>query len=71
MAARFEDLEAWRTARELAKVIFTLTEKEKFSRDYSLKDQIRRASVSAMSNVAEAERNLTKLTILLTRQSVR
>jgi four helix bundle protein len=71
MAERFEDLEAWRTARELAKVIFTLTEKEKFSRDYSLKDQIRRASVSAMSNVAEAERNLTKLTILLTKQSVR
>jgi len=71
MAERFEDLEAWRTARELAKVIFTLTEKAKFSRDYSLKDQIRRASVSAMSNVAEAERNLTKLTILLTKQSVR
>jgi hypothetical protein len=60
MAERFEDLEAWRTARELTKVIFTLTEKEKFSRDYSLKDQIRRASVSAMSNVAEGFESRTQ-----------
>lgn len=60
MAERFEDLEAWRTARELAKVIFILTEKGEFSRDYSLKDQVRRASVSAMSNVAEGFESRTQ-----------
>ena len=53
MVTRFEDMEAWKTARELTRVIFELTEKPEFSRDYSLKDQIRRASVSTMSDVAE------------------
>lgn len=60
MAQRFEDLEAWKTARELARLIFDLTEKERFSRDYSLKDQIRRASVSSMSNVAEGFESRTQ-----------
>ncbi len=50
---RFEDLIAWQKARELTKAIYEATEQGKFSRDYGLKDQIRRAAVSVMSNIAE------------------
>jgi four helix bundle protein len=49
----FEDLVAWQRARELTKEIYVLTAQSAFSKDYSLKDQIRRAAVSVMSNVAE------------------
>ncbi len=47
---RFEDIEAWKEARELVKNIY---DKFKDIRDYSFKDQIQRASVSVMSNIAE------------------
>jgi len=50
---KFEDLIAWQKARELAKVIYKMTEDGKFSRDFGLRDQIRRAAVSIMSNIAE------------------
>ena len=50
---RFEDLEVWKKARELCKLIFDLTQKEIFSKDYSLKDQIKRSSGSVMDNIAE------------------
>jgi len=50
---RFEDLEAWKIARELTKSVYGLTRNERFSRDFGLKDQICRSSVSIMSNVAE------------------
>jgi four helix bundle protein len=50
---RFEDIRAWQKARELVKSIYQITGKEDFARDYSLKDQIRRASISVMSNIAE------------------
>jgi four helix bundle protein len=50
---RFEDLIAWQKARELTKQIYLLTRKEPFSRDFGLRDQIQRASVSIMSNLAE------------------
>ncbi len=50
---RFEDLEVWKKARELCKKIFALTLKEKFSKDYSLKDQIKRSSGSIMDNITE------------------
>ena len=49
----FEDLEAWKTGRELTKTIYSLTQKNLFSRDFGLADQIRRAAVSVMTNVAE------------------
>jgi four helix bundle protein len=50
---RFEDLIAWQKARELTKNIYLLTATERFSRDFGLRDQIQRAAVSIMSNIAE------------------
>jgi len=49
----FEDLIAWQKAHELALDVYRLTARERFSRDYGLKDQMQRAAVSVMSNVAE------------------
>lgn len=50
---RFEDIEAWQKARELVKGIYQVTGEGEFAKDHSLKDQIRRASISAISNIAE------------------
>ncbi len=50
---RFEDTHAWRKGRELTKALYEVTSGGSFSRDRSLCDQIRRASVSIMSNIAE------------------
>lgn len=50
---RFEDIKAWQKAREITKTIYTITQNERFSKDYGLRDQIRRSSVSIMANIAE------------------
>jgi four helix bundle protein len=50
---RFEDLDAWRLARELTREVYRVTRTEPFARDFGLRDQICRSSVSVMSNVAE------------------
>jgi four helix bundle protein len=50
---RFEDLEIWKLARELCKVIYSFTLKELFYKEYSLKNQINSASGSVMDNIAE------------------
>jgi four helix bundle protein len=50
---QFEDLEIWQLSRELDKKIFSLTEKEKFSKDFGMRNQIRDASGSIMDNIAE------------------
>lgn len=51
---RFEDLVAWQKARDLAREIYAETlRSSKFKNDYGLRDQICRASVSVMSNIAE------------------
>ncbi|MFY9620203.1 MAG: four helix bundle protein [Pyrinomonadaceae bacterium] len=50
---KFEDIEAWKLARALANRIYDVTSKSDFSRDYGLRDQIRRASISIVSNIAE------------------
>ncbi|MEF9425661.1 MAG: four helix bundle protein [Candidatus Mariimomonas ferrooxydans] len=49
----FEDLEVWKLAREITRQIYEITKKKAFAKDYGLVDQIRRASVSAMSNISE------------------
>jgi hypothetical protein len=50
---RFEDLPVWQSARELAKCIGQLTMTGSLSKDFSLKDQMRRSSGSIMDNIAE------------------
>ena len=50
---RFEDLPVWKLAKDLAVKIYQVTKGEKFRRDYGLIDQIRRASISISSNIAE------------------
>ena len=54
MAVRyFEDLEVWKEARRLTNEVYATTRDTGFSKDFGLRDQIRRAAVSVMSNVAE------------------
>jgi four helix bundle protein len=50
---RFEDIDAWKKARELTKINYEVTSQGKIANDFSLKDQLRRASVSIMANIAE------------------
>ena len=50
---KFEDIEAWQLARELTRMVYTLTKKLEFAKDRELKGQIRDAAGSAMHNVAE------------------
>jgi four helix bundle protein len=50
---RFEDLEAWKLARELANAIYRVTSDGSFARDFALRDQIRRAAISVISNISE------------------
>jgi four helix bundle protein len=52
-AEKFEDLIAWQKARELTRRVYRMTASEAFSKDFGLRDQIRRAAVSIMSNLAE------------------
>ncbi|MBK9526991.1 MAG: four helix bundle protein [Acidobacteria bacterium] len=50
---KFEDILAWQKARMLTKRVYQVTRQEEFARDYGLRDQIRRASVPIMANIAE------------------
>ena len=49
----FEDIEAWQRSRELTNSIYKITSQGRFARDFGLRNQIRKASVSIMSNIAE------------------
>jgi four helix bundle protein len=49
----FEEIEAWQISRELTREVYACTNRRNFSRDFGLCDQIRRAAVSVMSNIAE------------------
>lgn len=53
MISRFEDIQGWQEARKLVKMIYKLTSDGAFSKDFGLRDQIQRAAVSAMTNIAE------------------
>jgi len=50
---RFADIEAWKLSRELTRKVYECSKAVDFARDFGLKDQVRRASVSVMSNIAE------------------
>ncbi|HXV69199.1 MAG TPA: four helix bundle protein [Nitrospira sp.] len=49
----FEELKVWQSARELVRAIYSLTNKQQFQKDIALRDQLRRAAVSSMANIAE------------------
>ena len=55
----FKELKVWQEAKDLAVAIYTITENEQFKKDFSLKDQIRRAAISIPSNIAEGDERLT------------
>ncbi|WP_251964065.1 four helix bundle protein [Salinibacter ruber] len=57
---RFEELEVWKTARKLTKRVYEHTQQEPFAKDFGLRDQIQRASVSVMSNIAEGFESRTQ-----------
>lgn len=58
---KFEDLEVWQFARELVKLIYKITSKKNFAKDFGLSHQLQRCSVSVMSNIAEGfERQSSK-----------
>ena len=61
IAKKFEDLEVWIAAKDTSVMIYKITETENLRKDFGLKDQIRRASISVISNIAEGfERNGNK-----------
>ena len=55
----FRKLEAWQIAKKLAVVIYRVTNESAFSKDFGLRDQIRRAVISISSNIAEGEESGT------------
>jgi four helix bundle protein len=57
---RFEEIEAWQTARELTRRVYAISSDGVFSKDFGLRDQIRRAAVSIMSNIAEGFESRTR-----------
>ena len=57
---RFEEMDAWKTARELTRLIYALTDQGNFAKDFGLRNQIQRASVSIMSNIAEGFESRTQ-----------
>jgi four helix bundle protein len=50
---KFEDIIAWQKARHSTRLVYQITSASAFSADYDLRNQIRRASVSIMANIAE------------------
>ena len=50
---KFEDLKIWQLALKITREIYDITSKKEFSRDFSLKEQIRRAIISVSSNIVE------------------
>jgi len=57
---RFEELEVWQLSRTLVKEIYKVTNEGQFKKDFALRDQIRRAGLSVMSNIAEGFERKTK-----------
>ncbi|HEV2885012.1 MAG TPA: four helix bundle protein, partial [Pyrinomonadaceae bacterium] len=48
-----EDIKAWQKARQMTRLVYGITSSEPFAKDYGLRNQIQRASVSVMANIAE------------------
>lgn len=58
----FEDVEAWKTGYQLTLRVYSLTKQARFSKDFPLRDQVRRAAVSIISNIAEGFESQTDKT---------
>jgi four helix bundle protein len=58
--SHFEEIEAWKTARQLTNLVYQVSGLGPFSKDFGLKDQIRRAAISVMSNIAEGFESRTQ-----------
>jgi four helix bundle protein len=59
-AKRFEELEVWQKAKELTNLVYKYSSDGVFARDFGLRDQMRRATVSIMSNIAEGFESQTQ-----------
>ncbi len=62
--SQFEEIEAWQTARRLTNLLYDWSDDGAFSRDFGLRDQIRRAAISVMSNIAEGFESQTNALFL-------
>jgi len=51
---RFDEIDGWQKARVLTKVVYELSGRGLFAKDFALRDQIRRAAISIMANIAKA-----------------
>ena len=58
---KFEEIKAWKKARDVTLTIYRRTSRNEFGKDFGLRDQIRRASVSIMANIAEGHGRRTNL----------
>jgi len=58
MSEPFENSEAWKSARELTNVVYSFCRREPLAKDFGLRDQLQRATVSVMNNVAEGWESL-------------
>ena len=63
-AKRFEELDVWQRAKELTNLIYRFSSSGAFARDFGLRDQMRRASVSVMSNIAEGFESQTQVVFI-------
>ena len=52
---RFEDILAWQKARQLAKEVYLISSDGEFARDFELRNQLRRSTLSIMANIAEGQ----------------
>ena len=58
---RFEEIDAWKSSRQLTNMVYAISNQIGFNKDFGLRDQIRRASVSVMSNIAEGFESRTDI----------
>jgi four helix bundle protein len=58
MGESFENTEAWKAARALTNLVYAFCRREPLARDFGLRDQLQRAAVSVMNNVAEGWESL-------------
>ena len=57
---RFEEINAWQETKKLTNMVYEVTKHQNFAKDFGLRDQIRRATISIMSNIAEGYESQSK-----------